>query len=461
MAESVYDAHYKKMTEAPVSQLVFRLAVPSIITMVISSVYNMADTFFVSQIGISASGAVGVVFSIMAIIQAIGFTLGMGSGSLVSRHLGAKEQQKADIVASVGFFSAFAMGTIVAVGGMLFRRQLVHFLGATDTITIYAESYAKYILFAAPLMCSTFQMNNVLRSEGKAALGTFAMTTGGFLNMFLDPLFIFTLDMGIAGAAVATALSQCISFAILLFMYLSGKSAIHLSIRHLPRNMNVLWKIIVIGAPSLCRQGLASLASVITNRAVRPYGDAAIAAMNIISRIIHFQGSVTRGLSQGCQPVTGFNYGARRFDRVYEANRFTVMVSTVFMTVISGVFFLWAPEVVALFCKGNAEVLQVGTFALRIYCVAAPLTGLVNTINMTLQSIGRSVVAILLASCRQGFFLIPLILLLPPLLGVLGVQIAQPLADALTFAVSLPLYHSFCKEMLDLHQQAVQAMPQD
>ena len=321
MTEEERQARDQKMVNTPVPGLVVRLAVPSIITMIISSVYNMADTFFVSQLGTSATGAVGVVFSLMAIIQAIGFTLGMGSGNLVSRLLGARRQEEADVTASVGFFSALALGLLLAVCGTLFRTELMRFLGATDTMLDYAEEYARYILYAAPLMCATFQMNNILRSEGKAALGSFAMTTGGLLNLGLDPLLIFGFRMGITGAALATALSQCVSFCIMLSMYLFRRSTIHLDARLVPGAWGrILPRIVLVGAPSLCRQGLASLASVFLNRSVRLYGDAAVAAINIVSRVTHFQGSVMRGLGQGCQPVTGFNFGARRYDRVRQAN---------------------------------------------------------------------------------------------------------------------------------------------
>lgn len=451
MAASARDAQYQRMVEAPVPALVVRLAVPSIITMIISSVYNMADTFFVSKLGTSAAGAVGVVFSLMSIIQSVGFTLGMGSGSLVSRQLGARDQRAADTTASVGFFFAIGIGACLTLFGTLFRIQLVRFLGATDTMLAQAEEYAAYILYAAPLMCATFQMNNILRSEGKAALGSFAVTTGGVLNMLLDPLLIFGLHMGITGAALATALSQCVSFSIMLSMYLSGRSAIRLSLRLVPRGLPVLLKIVTVGSPSLCRQGLASLASVFLNRSVRIYGDSAMAAMTIISRVTHFQGSVMRGLGQGCQPVTGFNFGAKRFDRVYAANRFTVAASTLFMLGVSAAIFLWAPEIMGLFRRGDAEVIRVGTFALRASCVAAPLSALVTTTNMTLQSTGESAPAIFLASCRQGIFFLPLICLLPLRFGLRGAQIAQPLADLLTFLVTLPFYLRFCRQMQRLH----------
>ena len=437
------------MAETPVYRLVPALAVPSTITMLITSIYNMADTFFVSQQGNSATGAVGVVFSLMAIIQAIGFMLGMGSNSLVSRHLGANEQREADITASVGFFSALSFGLALAVGGSLFRTKLVYLLGASETIACDAEAYATYILYAAPLMCACFQMNNVLRGEGKAALGTIAMTVGGLLNIALDPIFIFVLGLGISGAGIATALSQVVSFCILLYMYLSGHSSIQLRASYLRGNARVLPQIIYVGFPSLCRQGLASLASVFLNRSVRLYGDTALAAMSIVSRVTHFQGSVMRGLGQGCQPVVGYNYGAKKYDRVYETVRFTVWSSTIFMLAVSVAAFIWAPEIVALFRKGDAQVVEIGTFALRVNCLAAPLGGLFTTVNMGLQSMGKSSRATLLSSCRQGFFFLPLIAVLPECFGLVGAQIAQPVADVLMFLTAIYFYRQLKRELLE------------
>ncbi len=437
----------QRMLETPEPQLVVRLAIPSIITMLISSIYNMGDTYFVSALGNSAAGAVGVVFSLMSIIQAVGFTLGMGSGNLVARQLGAGQRQEADGTASVGFFTALALGGAIALVGTLFREELVRFLGATDTMAWYAEEYATYILYAAPLMCATFQMNNILRSEGKAALGTCAMASGGLLNLGLDPLLMFVFRMGITGAAVATAVSQCVSFGIMLSMYLTGRSTVRLDIRLVPRHLSALPQIVLVGSPSLCRQGLASLASVTLNRAVRAYGDPALAAMTVVARVVHFQGSVMRGMGQGCQPVTGYNFGARRYDRVKRAYRFTVRTSTLLLAAASVVIFLWAPEILALFRAEDQEVICMGTFALRLNCLTAPLSALITTTNMTLQGTGKAGNALFLSSCQQGLFFLPLIYVLPGLLGLPGAQAAQPLADLATFLVSLPFYWGLARRM--------------
>lgn len=440
-------AQHKKMSETPVHKLVPALAVPSTITMLITSLYNMADTFFVSQIGTSATGAVGVIFSLMSLIQAVGFMLGMGCNSLVSRHLGAREQRDADVTASVGFFTALLFGLLFTIFGTVFRTELVYLLGASDSVAEYAEVYAAYILYSAPLMCTCFLMNNVLRGEGKAALGTLAMTVGGLLNMGLDPVFIFIFDMGVAGAGLATALSQTVSFCVLLFMYLSGRSSIQIKLKYAWSNLRVLPAIISVGMPSMCRQGLASIASVLLNRAIREYGDTALAAMSIVSRVTHFQGSVMRGLGQGCQPVIGYNYGAKNYARVSETLRFTVRACTVFMLVASAIMFACAPYVIALFRSGDPELARIGTFALRVNCIAVPLGGLFTTVSMGLQSVGQSGRAALVSICRQGIFFIPLVLVLPGYLGLLGAQIAQPVADAVTFLVALYYYRKLNNEM--------------
>lgn len=441
-------AQHKRMTETPVYRLVPALAVPSTITMLITSIYNMADTFFVSQLGNSATGAVGVVYSLMALIQAVGFMLGMGSHSLVSRHLGAEERQEANATASVGFFSALAFGLVLTVAGSLFRGELVDLLGASRTMAEDAQQYAKYILYAAPLMCATFQMNNVLRAEGNAALGTFAMAAGGVLNMLLDPVFIFLLGFGVAGAAIATALSQSLSFCILLFMYLGGRSSIRLGVRYLRGGMRILPEILSVGFPSLCRQGLASLASVCLNRAVRPYGDVAQAAFTIVSRITQFQGRLANGLGQGGQPVVGYSYGAKLYRRVYETIRFTIAATTALMLAIAAAVFLWAPELVALFRAEDAEVIAIGALGLRLNCLVLPLSGLYTTVSMSLQVMGKSGRSTLLSSCRQGLFFLPLIAVLPGWLGLIGAQLAQPAADVLMFLLALWFFFQLRRELL-------------
>lgn len=440
------EKQYQKMTESPVRPLILKLAVPTIISMLVTAVYNTADTYFVSQLGKSASGAVGVVFSLMAIIQAIGFTLGMGSGSVISRALGTHDKKKADTFASTAFFSALILGTLITVFGHIFISPLMKFLGATETILPYAREYAVYILYGAPIMAGSFVMNNILRAEGKARFSMIGLSAGGLLNLLLDPLFIFGFDMGIRGAAIATLISQCISFALLLGCFLLKKSVIGLSVRNISKSFSVYSEIIRTGAPSFCRQGFSSIATILLNNQAGVYGDAAVSAMTIVSKIFLLLFQVGLGVGQGYQPVAGYNYGAKKWDRVRQAFVFTIEVNTVIMTVFSAAAYISAPKIIPLFIN-DAAVIGTGVKALRYQALIMPLLPVNVVCNMTFQSIGQKLKAVLLSCCRQGFFFIPCILILPTVLGLTGVELTQAAADLLSFIISVPLAISFCKDI--------------
>ena len=407
----------------------------------------MADTYFVSQLGTSAAGAVGIVFSLMAIIQAVGFTLGMGSGSLSSRLLGQKRHDEVNQICSSGLFAAAALGITITVIGSLFLDPLMDVLGATDTILPHARSYARYILFGAPFMCSSFVMNNVLRSEGKAAYSMIGIASGGILNILLDPVFIFVFHLGIAGAAIATLISQCISFTILLGFFLTGKSTIMLHPRYISRNPNTYQEIIRTGFPSFCRQGLASIASIALNVNAAVYGDAAVAAMSITSKIFMMVFSVMLGFGQGFQPVVGYNYGAQKYRRVKQATIFTFLAGVGMMTVLGILGFLFAPQLIRLFRRDDIQVIAIGTNAIRAQALALPLMPLATVMNMVFQVIGRSKKATLLSACRQGIFFLPLIVLLPMWLGLTGIEIAQALSDLCTFLLTIPFALLFIREL--------------
>lgn len=437
--------HYRKMTETPVSRLICRLAVPTIISMLVSAIYNTADTFFVSQLGTSAAGAVGIVFSIMAIIQAIGFTIGMGAGNILSRQLGARKDEEATVTASSGFAFALVLSVILAAAGIAFRPQIMRILGATETILPYAEAYASYIFLGCPVMCLSFVMNNYLRAEGKAFYGMIGITTGGLLNIALDPLFIFTFGFGTAGAAMATALSQLISFLILLSFFLMGKSSVRISLRKVSLKIRMYRDIIVIGLPTLARQGLASVASVALNVMAAAFGDAAVAAMSISGRITMFAFSAMLGFGQGFQPVASFNYGAKKYRRVREATRFTAVTGTVIMLFASIMCFVLASAIIAAFRGSDPEVMEIGVKSLRAQMLLMPLTGLVTAANMGLQSTGKAAPATVLSMARQGIFFLPIILILPRILGIDGVILAQPASDALSFLLAVFLFVRFMR----------------
>ena len=438
---------YIKMTQTPVSSLIPRLAVPTIVSMLVSSIYNMADTYFVSQIGTSASAAVGVVFSIMAIIQAVGFTIGMGGGILTSRSLGAKDKDRADTLVTLSFFFSLIFGFILAVIGIVFNKSLMRMLGATETILPFAEAYSRYIFLACPFMIGSFVMNNILRSEGKAFYAMVGITTGGVLNIALDPLFIFVFGLGTAGAAIATAISQFISFIILRMAVITGKSEADIvisRIRHFQPSM--LLSVIKTGLPSLARQGLASIATILLNLSAAVYGDAAIAAMSITGRVTFFIFSALLGVGQGFQPVCAYNCGAGKFDRVRKATVFTAQVGSIIIAILSILTYIFTPSILRAFMKEDPMVIEVGTRALRAQCILLPFCGINVTTNMALQGTSHVPSATFLAMCRQGIFYIPAILVLPRILGITGVEIAQPAADTLTFTVSTFLFISFLRE---------------
>lgn len=442
-----YEEKYKMMTQTPVNKLIPRLAVPTIISMLITSIYNMADTFFVSQLSTSASGAVGVNFSLMAMIQAIGFTLGMGSGNYMSRMLGAKEQDRAQKACSTAVYTAFAFGLILAVFGITNIDKMVRVLGATETIAPYAKDYGRYILIAAPYMTVSFVFNNHLRSQGNAALSMIGITTGGILNVILDPVLIFGFDLGISGAAIATIFSQFVSFVILLTLVVRSQNVLKPLPKYFTFQGWVYKEILSAGMPTLGRQGLASVASVLLNVAASAFGDAAVAAMSIVTRIMMFINSALIGFGQGFQPVCGFNFGAGRYDRVLDAYFFCRRVAFVFLLTMGIIMFAISTPIMHLFRKDDAEVIRIGAMALKMQCCLLPFQSYVIMGNMLAQSIGYSFRATLTAISKQGLFFVPAILILPKLFGVTGLQLAQPVADALTFVLTYVIIKMVVKEL--------------
>lgn len=441
------DAQYQKMTQTPIYKLIPTLAVPTIISMLATALYNMADTYFVSKLGTSASGAVGILFSMMALIQAVGFTIGMGSGTQISRLLGKKKQEYAEAVSASAILNGLVMGVLIAVVVMCFTEQIVRLLGATETIVPYAVDYARYIFLATPMMITCFVLNNQLRSEGKAKYSMIGILAGGLLNVALDPLFIFTFRFGISGAAIATALSQTVSMILLFLPFIRKKTVLKLSVRHISAKPRVYFDILKFGLPSLFRQGLASVASVLLNRSAAEYGDSAVAAMSIVGKVFMVLFSVLIGFGQGYQPVVGYNYGAGNQKRVREAFWFTLKLGTAAMAVFGVLSYIFAPQMIQLFLKEDREVTEIGTMALRMQSIAMPLMALGVVSNMTFQAVGKTISATFLTSMRQGIFFIPLIWLLPGWLGILGVEIAQPIADAVTFVFCIPYMVVFLRRL--------------
>ena len=437
---------FRRMTETPIPQLVLGLAAPTILSMLITSIYNLADTFFVGQISTSASGAVGVVSSLMAIIQALGFMLGHGAGTIISRSLGSRDTTAATRFASTSFFTALVFGVVLAVAGLGTLPHFMMLLGSTETILPHACAYARPILIAAPLMISSLVMNNILRYEGKASFAMIGLVTGGVLNIALDPLFMFVFGLGTAGAGIATALSQSISFCILLSMFLRGKTVSQFRLSAVTREARDFGRILLGGAPSFGRQGLNSIGGMLLNLAARSHGDAAVAGMSIVSRIFMFIISVAIGVGQGLQPVASFNYGARKYRRVRQAAIFTIEAAFCMLVVLVGLCWVNGDALVRLF-RDDPAVTTVALPAFHYQCLAMLLQPIIVVANMTFQSVGASGRATFLACCRQGVFFIPLILILPRTHGLFGVEICQPIADVLTFLVSLPFLIAFLQQL--------------
>lgn len=446
MKSETADEKYIRMTETPVKKLICTLAVPTIISMLVTSIYNMADTFFVGKIGTSATGAVGIAFSLMAIIQSIGFTCGMGSGNYIARLLGNKKREYASKVAATGFVTAFIIGLLLAIVGIIFIKPLVYMLGATDTIYPYAKSYVEIILIGTPYMTTCFVMNNILRFQGSAFYAMLGIGSGGLINIILDPIFIFIFDMGVGGAALATIISQFISF-LILFHNCKVNGNIKIELKKFTPKWELYREILRGGLPSFYRQGLSSVATMILNLSAGPYGDAAIAGMSIVTRVFMFAGAAVIGFGQGFQPVCGFNYGAKKYDRVLKAFWFSFKVCAVFLIFIDVVGVIFAPHIISLFRKEDMDVIRIGSAALRFQCISFPFSSWIIITNMLLQTIGKSFKASVLALSRQGIFFIPVILILPRIIGLTGVEASQTIADICAFLISVPMGISVIKEL--------------
>lgn len=446
MENAVQQDKYRLMTESPVRPLVCRMAVPTIISMLVTSFYNMADTFFVGKIeSASATAAVGVVFPLMSIIQATGFFFGHGSGNFISRALGRQENESAEKMAAVGFFSALIAGVFIMTFGLIFLEPLARLLGSTDSILPYACDYMRWILIGAPYMTASLVLNNQLRFQGNAFYSMIGLTIGAVINIALDPLLIFTLNMGIGGAALATIFSQLISF-VLLWIGTRRAGSISIRLKNFRPTRSHYAVIVNGGSPSLFRQGLNSVATIFLNVAAGVYGDAAIAGMSIVTRIMQFANSCLIGFGQGFQPVCGFNYGAKKYRRVKEAFWFCVKLSTAVLLLLAVAGYAFAPQIVRVFRTDDA-VVSVGVAALRMQCITFPLAAWIVMSNMMSQTIGKAVRASFLAMARQGLFFIPAVLILPKFLGIFGVEISQAVADAVSFLFSIPLQVSLLCEL--------------
>ena len=426
--------NYTYLTQAPVHRVIITMAIPTIISMLVTGLYNIADTFFVGKIDTQATAAVGVVFSLMFFVQAMGFFFGHGSGNYISRELGARRHENAIKMASTGFFSSFLVGVIVLILGEIFLTPLSLMLGSTPTILPYTEDYMQVILLGAPFLTSSLTLNNQMRLQGNANFAMYGIVTGAILNVVLDPILIFTCGLGVSGAAWATVIGQAVSFVILFLMTRRGENiAIHF--RNFSPSLQRYKEIFYGGSPSMMRQGLACIATMSLNLAAGVYGDSAIAAMSIVGRIAMLSFAVVIGLGQGFQPVCGFCYGAGLYDRLKEAYKFTVTIGTSFLIVLAIIGWMISGTLIGVF-RDDPEVIAIGVVALRWQLCVFPVNALILASNMLAQTCRKPWRANILAAARQGLFFIPLIFILPSYFGLLGVEMCQAVIDVLSFMLT-------------------------
>jgi len=433
------------MTETPVWKLVVILGIPTTISMLITNIYNMADTYFVSTLGKEAGGAPGVVFSIMAILQAFGFMFGHGAGSHVSRLLGAKEDERAGRYATTSLLLSTLSGLIIMIFGLIFLEPLMWFLGSNADILPHAMDYAFYIFIGAPALTASCVFNNILRYEGKATFAMVGLTSGGILNILLDYIFVMHFNMGTGGSGLATAISQYVSLIILMIPYFIGKTQSKISFKKGFISLKIVWDIVTTGFPSLIRQGLGSISTAMLNTQARLYGTAAIAAMGYVSKTVQFIFCVGLGIGQGFQPVSAFNYGAKKYRRVKRASYVTMVFGLALIGILSAVCYGFAPQIIGFFnSEKDALITSIGAEALRFNCMVLWVLPFTVVGNMMFQSIGKRIPAILLSALQNGIAFMPMILILPRVFeerfgnGMMGLELAQPAAYVITAAITLP-----------------------
>ena len=455
MSKSVQSQEQRRnmMLNEPISRIIPKMAIPTIVAFLINSIYSLADTYFVSSLGTNATAAVSVNASLDQLIMMCGSMLAVGANSYIARLLGQGEDKKASQVLSTAFFTAMGIGALLMVFGSIFMTPMVRLLGATPTCEQYSIDYATYVLYAAPFMAANFVMNQCLRSEGSATLSMVGMGFGGILNIVLDPIFIFGFDMGVAGASLATAISKWVSFVILIFPYVTRRSLLRLSLRNFRFSWDIFSQIIAVGSSSMFRSGLAVVSAIMLNDLAGNISDSVLAAVGVCNKVMMFPFSIILGFGSGFQPVAGFNWGAKCYDRVRESYRFcskVAIIGSVIMALIVGIF---ADTFVVLFAGTDQEMRRIGVFCMISQCIALPIHGWVAVVNMMCAGLGKAKYALALSTSRQGSCFIPILYPLAWIFGAYGIAAVQGVADILTLVLAVPIIRSVQK-MINQAQSA-------
>jgi len=435
------------MLHEPIHRIIPKMAIPTIVAFLINSIYSLADTYFVSSLGTNATAAVSVNASLDQLIMMCGSMLAMGANSYIARLLGQNDDKKASQVLSTAFFTACGLGVLLLVFGSIFMTPMVRLLGATPTCEAYSIEYATYVLMAAPFMACNFVMNQCLRSEGSATLSMVGMGFGGILNCILDPIFIFGLDMGVAGASLATAISKVVSFAILIFPYLTRRSLLHLSIRNYKPSRDIIKEIVSVGSSSMFRSGLAVVAAIMLNNLAGAISDSVLAGIGVCTKIMMFPFGIILGFGNGFQPVAGFNWGAKRYDRVKESYRFSSRVAFWGGALMAAFCILFADQLIILFAGTDEEMRRIGAFAIITQAIALPIHAWVAIVNMYCVGLGDAKGALALSTARQGSCFIPILYPLAWLFGAYGVGSVQAAADVLTVVLAIPILRGMNRKL--------------
>jgi len=459
MNNDAHNQEYRKqrMLVEPMSKIIPSMAIPTIIAFLINSIYSLTDTYFVSSLGTNATAAVSVNTSLDALIMMTGSLMAIGANSYIARLLGAKDERKASRVLSTAFFIAMGLGLILLILGVSFMKPMVHLLGATATCERYAIEYATYVLLVAPFMAGNFVMNQCLRAEGSAVLSMIGMGAGGILNCVLDPIFIFGLDMGVAGASIATAISKLVSFAILVFPYLTRRSLLRISPRLCKFDRDIIGQIVTVGSSSMFRSGLSVISGIILNNIAGGISDACLAGIGVANKIMMFPFSIILGFGSGFQPVAGFNWGARRYDRVLDSYRYSARVAIIGAAAMALLLGAFAEPTIRLFSETDPEMQRIGALCIRLQCLALPIHGWVAVVNMFCAGLGYAKGALILATARQGSCFIPIVFPMAALWGSFGVSAVQAVADLLTLLLAIPIIRIMLRRVHDARKLAENA----
>ncbi len=437
--EQQQQARREMLLNEPISRVIPKMAIPTIVAFLINSIYSLADTYFVSSLGTNATAAVSVNSSLDQLIMMCGSMLAIGANSYIARLLGQGDEKKASQVLSTSFFTAGGLGLLLLIFGSIFMRPMVQLLGATPTCEQYSIEYASYVLLAAPFMATSFVMNQCLRSEGSATLSMVGMGFGGILNCVLDPIFIFGFDMGVAGASLATAISKVVSFSILIFPYITRRSLLHLSIRNVRFSKDIVSTVVSMGSSSMFRSGLSVVAAIILNDLAGNISDSVLAGIGVCTKIMMFPFSIILGFGSGFQPVAGFNWGARQYGRVEECYRFASKVALIGSIIMAAFVAIFADQIILIFAGSDPEMRAIGRWCMWSQCLALPIHGWVAVVNMLCVGLGNAKGAFLLSTARQGTCFLPILYPMAWLMGAYGIASAQALADILTLILAIPM----------------------